>query len=99
MFIRKIILPYTATDASFGFELDDTDEVDDEVGEVEEVACSAASFSSFLIRASCCRSDMGVWLGTEFIFLADDVTDVGEDPLLCNNFIVNNMILKLTSCY
>ena len=93
MFIRRIVLPYTVPDASFGFEFDDT-VVDDEVGEVEVVACSAASFSSFLIRANCCRSDIGVWLGAEDIFLADDVTDVGEDPLLFNNFVVISMHLK-----
>ena len=58
------------------------------MGSFGEVACSAASFSSFFIRANCCRSDIGVWFGTELIFLVVDVIDVGDVPVLSKVKIV-----------
>ena len=67
-------------------EFDVKGEVDDdnpeEIGSVA-AAWTAASFSNFLISASCCRSDIGVWHGVVDIAFVDCTPlAVGEAPLL-----------------
>ena len=61
-------------------------EADDDNAEEDgsvAAAWTAASFSNFLMSASCCRSDIGVWHGVVDIPLVDcKPLDVGEAPLL-----------------
>ena len=61
--------------------------VDGDIEEVEEAgnvaaAWTAASFSNFLMRANCWRSDIGVWHGTLDMTFVENPTDVGDDPAL-----------------
>ena len=68
-----------------GVEVDGDVEEFEVDGKVAAAASKAASFSNFFMRASCWRSDIGVWLGTEDMPFADVVNDVGDDPLLFRN--------------
>ena len=74
----------------------DEDSEEFEVGcAVAAAACIAASFSNFLMRASCCRSDIGVCPGTEVMLFVDDDNDVGDDPLLLKrNKYIHTMLVS-----